>query len=420
MIYLYLRNTETIFFIFRKMNFSAVENVDILDFFEDYNYTYDYQENLDWLPVNELVPCVTFYVIIGLLGISGNALVIVVILAFPRMRNITNMFLLSLASADLLLVLICVPIKCATYFSYTWRMGAFLCTFTHYVQNVSMVCSVITLTVMSIERFIAIIYPLRARSLCTVRHSKFVIAAVWILSFIYTMPVIFIQDLHEVGRRVKAYWCMKKYSQPVYSLLFEIYMFFILFIVPMTIMLFTYSRISCEIWNVTARRAALAGGRQREEVSLRSNQANENGSSRRLVRRSVKNTTIIVSEDAKTRKQVLNGNSMLMIIVFFFAVCWGPILLNNLLVAANVISELNTGFLKPMRMTFHLMSYANSCVNPIVYGIMSKNFKDRLRKTFSRRMSRNQSLTASTFPSRSSTMRNQYTNYHNSKERSVL
>ncbi|XP_061169738.1 allatostatin-A receptor-like [Saccostrea echinata] len=396
---------------------AAVEKIDFLDFFEDYNYTYDYQENLDWLPLNELVPCVTFYVIIGLLGISGNALVIVVILAFPRMRNITSMFLVSLASADLLLVLICVPIKCATYFSYTWRMGPFLCTFTHYIQNVSMVCSVMTLTVMSIERYVAIVYPLRARSLCTVRHAKFVIGAVWILSFIYTVPVIFIQDLHEVGRRVKAYWCMKKFSQPEYSLLFEIYMFLILFIVPMTIMVFTYSRISYEIWNVTARRAALSGGRHREEVSLRSNQGKEIGSSRRLPGRHVKSNSIIISEDANTRKQVI---LMLMIIVFFFAICWGPILLNNLLVAANVISELNTGFLKPMRMTFHLMSYANSCVNPIVYGIMSKNFKDRLRKTFSRRITRNQSLTASSFPSRSSTVRNQHTNYQNLKERSAL
>lgn len=70
---------------------------------------------------------------------------------------------------------------------------------------------------------------------------------------------------------------------------------------------------------------------------------------------------------------------MLMVIVVLFAICWGPILLNNLLVAAKVISDLHFGFLKPMRMAFHLMSYANSCVNPIVYGIMSKNFQDSLK-----------------------------------------
>lgn len=93
------------------MNETIPENTDALDVYSDYNYTYDYEDNLDWLPLNELIPCVTFYVIIGLLGISGNSLVITLILAFPKMRNITNLFLFSLASADLLLVLICVPIK---------------------------------------------------------------------------------------------------------------------------------------------------------------------------------------------------------------------------------------------------------------------------------------------------------------------
>lgn len=38
------------------------------------------------------------------------------------------------------------------FFSYTWRIGPFLCTSVAYIQNVSMVCSVLTLTVMSIER----------------------------------------------------------------------------------------------------------------------------------------------------------------------------------------------------------------------------------------------------------------------------
>lgn len=102
------------------MNDTSEESVDVLVSYDDFNYTYSYQDSLDWLPLNELVPCVTFYVIIGLLGITGNSLVIIVILALPRTRNITNLFLLSLASADLLLVLVCVPIKVdhSTIFKY--------------------------------------------------------------------------------------------------------------------------------------------------------------------------------------------------------------------------------------------------------------------------------------------------------------
>lgn len=84
-------------------------------YYYNYDYNYTYEESLNYLPLEELIPSLTFYVLIGLLGLAGNILVIVAILAFPRMKSITNVFLLSLASADLLLVLICVPIKVFFY-----------------------------------------------------------------------------------------------------------------------------------------------------------------------------------------------------------------------------------------------------------------------------------------------------------------
>lgn len=69
------------------------------------------------------------------------------------------------------------------------------------------------------------------------------------------------QDLKEVGRQIKAYWCIKTAQSLVHSLLFETYMFFILFVVPLTIMGISYSRISHEIWNVSSRRASLSARR---------------------------------------------------------------------------------------------------------------------------------------------------------------
>ncbi|XP_061175057.1 QRFP-like peptide receptor isoform X2 [Saccostrea echinata] len=362
-------------------NYSNEYYEDYYGYWDNYfNYTYSY-ESSDWLPLNELVPSVTFYSLIGLLGIAGNVLVIVAILTFPRMKNITNVFLLSLASADLLLVLICVPIKCTAFFTYTWQIGGFLCTFVAYIQNVSMVCSVMTLTVMSIERFVAILYPLRARSVCTMKHAKIVTILIWIASFIIALPTVFVQKLKEVGNdKVTAHWCVKQFLSHGFEIAYEIYMFVILFTIPLSVMLVTYIRISLEIWDVVSKRAVLRSG---SEYSYTSTTPSNGGMKREASflnqsssRASTKSAPITYNEDAKTRKQVI---LMLMVIVVLFAICWGPILLNNLLVAFKVIDNLHTGILKPMRMAFHLMSYANSCVNPIVYGIMSKNFQDSLK-----------------------------------------
>ena len=66
---------------------------------------------------------------------------------------------------------------------------------------------------------------------------------------------------------------------------------------------------------------------------------------------------------------------MLVAIIILFTLCWGPLLIDNVLAAFGVVEKLNYGHLKPMRQAFSLMAYANSCVNPVVYAFMSKNFR---------------------------------------------
>ena len=67
---------------------------------------------------------------------------------------------------------------------------------------------------------------------------------------------------------------------------------------------------------------------------------------------------------------------MLMIVVILFAVCWTPLLINNVLTAFFVLDWLHMGYLKPMRMAFHILAFANSSLNPWVYAFMSKNFRE--------------------------------------------
>lgn len=63
------------------------------------------------LPLTELISVSIVYGITLVLGIVGNILVIFSVTRYPQMMTVTNTFLLSLASADLLLIIICVPVK---------------------------------------------------------------------------------------------------------------------------------------------------------------------------------------------------------------------------------------------------------------------------------------------------------------------
>ena len=75
----------------------------------DYDYDYDLTDYA--VPLEELVPVSLVYGTTLVLGLAGNLLVIVVVAKYRSMKNITNTFLLGLASSDLLLVCICIPVK---------------------------------------------------------------------------------------------------------------------------------------------------------------------------------------------------------------------------------------------------------------------------------------------------------------------
>ena len=77
----------------------------------DYIYSYDYEDSVNNIPLEEFIPVAIVYGLTLLLGIIGNVLVIFSISRYRRMQNVTNIFLVSLSSADLILVIICVPIK---------------------------------------------------------------------------------------------------------------------------------------------------------------------------------------------------------------------------------------------------------------------------------------------------------------------
>ncbi|KAH3698314.1 mu-type opioid receptor-like isoform X1 [Dreissena polymorpha] len=366
------------------------------DYAYNYNYTYDVSDSMKHLPLVEFLPTVIIYGIVGLMGLVGNLLVLFAIARVKRMRTITNMFLFSLASADLLLVCLCIPVRCVAFYSYTWNLGEFMCRGTHYVQHVSMICSAMTLTTMSIERFIAIRFPLRARSLCTKRHARVVISVTWVTSFVAAVPIIFVIKHHPVGQSFEHFWCVKWFpDMPLLGRAFELYMLAIMLILPCLVMVITYTWIANIIWHVATRRADMRSGSCISENLEKSSVANgtSNGVQMTPTTDRTSRATPVVPltsplavcpstkayvDDDRTRKQVV---MMLMVVVVLFAVCWTPLLVNNLLTAFDVIDHLHVGALKPLRIAFHILAYANSCVNPFVYAFMSKNFRDGFKQS---------------------------------------
>ena len=79
---------------------------------EEYEYEYDYDDSIATIDWSELGPNLFVFGITFIIGILGNCLILVAVIRHTHVKNSpVNVFLASLASADLLLILICLPLK---------------------------------------------------------------------------------------------------------------------------------------------------------------------------------------------------------------------------------------------------------------------------------------------------------------------
>ncbi|KAH1023479.1 hypothetical protein HUJ04_012678 [Dendroctonus ponderosae] len=336
-------------------------STDATDSFSTEMTAYDAADShsiFDWA---ELAPTLIVYGFSFILGMTGNCLIIFTTFRYGRMHSVTNVFLSSLASSDLLLIIFCIPVKVAKLFSYTWTMGVFLCKSVHYMQNLSTICSVLTLTAISIERYYAIVHPVRSKYICTLSQAKSIILAIWI-------------HLMEVGLHNEYSWCVRDSSKPSLWKFHELYMLLVILIIPFSIMTYSYTFICWEVWKVMEHRRVMCNDRSLGQKPSNSSTYVEElrPMENKKIRSEVKN----YRDDTTMVKQVIY---MLVTVVVLFALCWTPVLVDNILTAYNVLGQQRTGFAKYMSSTFNLLSYFNSCINPIIYGFMSKTFRESFK-----------------------------------------
>ena len=105
---------------------SGINNGSSISYHQDYNNISFFNENgtcvepfmnesiqINWL--HETPPLVV-YCLTYVIGVAGNCLIIFTIASYKKMKSTINVFLASLASADLLFILICIPIKVSFFF----------------------------------------------------------------------------------------------------------------------------------------------------------------------------------------------------------------------------------------------------------------------------------------------------------------
>ncbi|XP_062917584.1 galanin receptor 2b-like [Mobula hypostoma] len=292
-------------------------------------------ENPDFRLGRIIVPVI--FSLIFLLGTVGNGLVLAVLLRNGQMSSsTTNLFILNLSVADLFFIIFCVPFQATIYTLDGWLFGSFMCKAVHFFIYLTMYASGFILAAVSVDRYLAIRYPLKSRDLRTARNALIAIGIIWALSIILAGPYL---SYYQIVLYKGVPICVPVWEDSRRKIM-DVSSFVFGYAIPVIILSFAYTRTIKYLWTSV------------DPIET-------------------------ISEGKKAKRKV---TKMIIIVAVLFCLCWLP---HHVLIMCFWFG--NFPFNKAtfaFRLISHCMSYANSCLNPIVYALISKHFRKRFKQVF--------------------------------------
>jgi len=276
---------------------------------------------------------VGFYIATFVIGLVGNLLVLIVITAKRAKKTVNDLFIMNLAVSDLTLIFF-LPLHIYGMF-HTIPVNAFFCHFIRPLMTVSFFVSVYTLTSMAIHRCHVILHPFKQE----IRQKWAVlwITLLWILSFTNVLPLMIV-TIPETPTE-----CFENWPSLAHRRAYTIALFILEYVLPLVIIAIAYVKIGLDL-------------------------------NRSWSRRSVRNDRVAHSlESQARRRENFKVTKTLAIIVLIFAVCMLPSQV------AWILLDFGNEKQRHMAMVIFKFSLVltvfHSCLNPLVYGSITKQFR---------------------------------------------
>ncbi|XP_072040817.1 galanin receptor 2a-like [Amphiura filiformis] len=289
----------------------------------------------DWRLVVQLI--------LAIVGIIGNSVVIHVYLHTRTLTtSATNRFIAALAVADVITSICIIPIPTLPYVPDNFG-GHFYCKVVHssFLLWISIVASILSLTVLAVERFVAISRPMRYKRLFSVRMTRFIIIMIWMLAFAFNTYILYTTHLDNVTGT-----CYVDYGSLGFQMFIGVSGFLMKYLVPVTLMLVANIR---SIQHLNARA---------QVFTKKSNQKSAN------------NLVLL-----QARQRIIY---ILLAVIICFIICWSPdqfaFLFFNLGVVPFEYLYGNT------YRAFVVLAFTNSCINPVLYALTNNNFRRAIKQ----------------------------------------
>lgn len=146
----------------------------------------------DEAPDNLLYLIIPLYSLVFVIGTIGNILVILTVVTVKQMRNTTNALILHLAIANLSFVLMCIPHTIYVYVVHSYYFPTILCKLANTLMYISAYVSIYILVLMSIDRFLGVVFAVKSVKYRTERNAHLAVIIVWLIGIIFASPNMYV------------------------------------------------------------------------------------------------------------------------------------------------------------------------------------------------------------------------------------
>lgn len=291
------------------------------------------------------------------IGVTGNCMVCFVVYQNQRMQTAMNFFLVSLAITDTFVCLINIPFTLIYWKIQIWPFGLAWCKILPTLQMTMISASTGSLIAVTIERYRAICMPFSPA--LSRLQARLMIVLVWLVSFLVALP--------ELGAYViidtPIFPCQEIFPDVKIRQAYSLFLLLAMYVLPLLLIFPAYARMIWKLWKSERNQETSIGG---------------------------------CIQDPKAHKRKKNVIKMMVIVVTTYAICLMPYH------AIWLWSDYGTGSTWPPFWIalnyFQILSWFNSCINPVVYWALSEQFskgfskilgcyKCKLNKKWTRRMS---------------------------------
>ncbi|KAL2103700.1 hypothetical protein ACEWY4_000568 [Coilia grayii] len=298
------------------------------------------------------------YAVLFAVGCLGNSVTLYIMCKRGSLQNLqstVHYHLASLAASDLLILILCMPVELYNFIwvHHPWAFGDVVCRGYYFLRDGCSYATALNIASLSMERYMALCHPFKAKRVVSRGRTRRLICGLWVVSFLLASSMLFIMGQHNVGHEMI---CTPIVSTATVKTVLQVNAL-LSFVVPMAV-------VSIFNWLI---------GRQLQRLSQQA----------LLHRPGSPLASGHITERARTRS-LRHSVTVLRVVVVAFVICWLPYHIRRLMFCYIIEwPEHLYDFYHYFYMVTNVLFYVSSAINPVLYNLVSANFREVFLSTLS-------------------------------------